>query len=105
MREAFDRRRHAIVSALNELPGVSCEMPRGLSMLSLILQVCSVNRSVRTERFVKNTVQLAALILDEVHVAAVPGEGFSAPGYIRFPYALADDDLAEGMHRLKEWLA
>ena len=29
MREAFDRRRHAIVSALNELPGVSCEMPKG----------------------------------------------------------------------------
>ena len=105
MREAFDRRRHAIVSALNELPGVSCEMPKGAfyafaDFTGLLGKPLGKNGTV-----CENTVQLAALILDEVHVAAVPGEGFSAPGYIRFSYALADDDLAEGMHRLKEWLA
>ena len=105
MREAFDRRRHAIVSALNELPGVSCEMPKGAfyafaDFTGLLGKPLGKNGTV-----CENTVQLAALILDEVHVAAVPGEGFSAPGYIRFSYALADDDLAEGMRRLKEWLA
>lgn len=105
MRKAFDRRRHAIVSALNELPGVSCEMPRGAfyafaDFTGLLGKPLGKNGTV-----CENTVQLAALILDEVHVAAVPGEGFSAPGYIRFSYALADDDLAEGMRRLKEWLA
>lgn len=105
MREAFDRRRHAIVSALNELPSVSCEMPKGAfyafaDFTGLLGKPLGKNGTV-----CENTVQLAALILDEVHVAAVPGEGFSAPGYIRFSYALADDDLAEGMHRLKEWLA
>lgn len=105
MREAFDRRRHAIVSALNELPGVSCEMPKGAfyafaDFTGLLDKPLGKNGTV-----CENTVQLAALILDEVHVAAVPGEGFSAPGYIRFSYALADDDLAEGMRRLKEWLA
>lgn len=105
MREAFDRRRHAIVSALNELSGVSCEMPKGAfyafaDFTGLLGKPLGKNGTV-----CENTVQLAALILDEVHVAAVPGEGFSAPGYIRFSYALADDDLAEGMRRLKEWLA
>ena len=105
MREAFDRCRHAIVSALNELPGVSCEMPKGAfyafaDFTGLLGKPLGKNGTV-----CENTVQLAALILDEVHVAAVPGEGFSAPGYIRFSYALADDDLAEGMRRLKEWLA
>ena len=105
MREAFDRRRHAIVSALNELPGVSCEMPKGAfyafaDFTGLLGKPLGKNGTV-----CENTVQLAALILDEVHVAAVPGEGFSAPGYIRFSYALADDDLAEGMRHLKEWLA
>lgn len=105
MREAFDRRRHTIVSALNELPGVSCEMPKGAfyafaDFTGLLGKPLGKNGTV-----CENTVQLAALILDEVHVAAVPGEGFSAPGYIRFSYALADDDLAEGMRRLKEWLA
>ncbi|WP_418969175.1 pyridoxal phosphate-dependent aminotransferase [Alloscardovia omnicolens] len=104
MREAFDRRRHAIVEALNALSGVSCAMPEGAfyafaDFSGLLGKPLGKNNTV-----CENTVQLAALILDEVHVAAVPGEGFSAPGYIRFSYALSDDDLAEGMRRLKEWL-
>jgi aspartate aminotransferase len=37
-------------------------------------------------------------------VAAVPGEAFGAPGYLRFSYALADDDLVEGMKRMKQWV-
>ena len=51
-----------------------------------------------------NTSELAAALLDEGHVAAVPGEAFGAPGYLRFSYALADDDLVEGMRRMKRWV-
>ena len=45
-----------------------------------------------------------ALLLDEGHVAAVPGEAFGAPGYLRFSYALSDEDLAKGMRYFKEWI-
>ena len=48
--------------------------------------------------------ELAAALLDEAHVAAVPGEAFGAPGYLRFSYALADDQLAEGMRRFRRWV-
>ena len=41
--------------------------------------------------------ELAALILDEVEVAVVPGEAFGAPGFFRLSYALGDDDLVEGV--------
>lgn len=104
MREAFDKRRRAIVTALNNLPGVSCAMPAGAfyafaDFSGLLGKPLGKNHTV-----CENTVELAALILDEVHVAAVPGEGFSAPGYIRFSYALSDSDLAEGMQRLAAWL-
>ena len=53
----------------------------------------------------EDTAALAAALLDEAHVAAVPGEAFVAPGYLRFSYALADDQLAEGMRRFQEWVA
>jgi aspartate aminotransferase len=46
------------------------------------------------------TLELAELVLEEAKVAFVPGEAFGAPGCGRFSYALADDDLAEGMARL-----
>ena len=49
--------------------------------------------------------ELADLILDEVEVAVVPGEAFGPSGFIRLSYALADDDLVEGVGRIQELLS
>ena len=38
-------------------------------------------------------------------VAIVPGEAFGAPGYARLSFALADDQLVEGVSRLAELLS
>jgi len=43
---------------------------------------------------VANVSQIAAL-------AAVPGEAFGTPGYLRLSYALSDADLAEGVTRIQ----
>ena len=48
---------------------------------------------------------LAALILDEVEVAVVPGEAFGPSGYLRLSYALGDDDLVEGVSRIQKLLS
>jgi aspartate/methionine/tyrosine aminotransferase len=45
---------------------------------------------------------LAALLLDEIKIAMVPGEAFGAPGYARFSFALSDSDLVEGLSRLQQ---
>ena len=45
------------------------------------------------------------LILDEVEVAAVPGEAFGPSGYLRFSYALGDEDIVEGIGRVKKLLS
>ncbi|MCU1491734.1 MAG: aminotransferase class, partial [Acidimicrobiaceae bacterium] len=52
-----------------------------------------------------SSLELAELALEEAKVAFVPGEAFGAPGYARFSYALADDDLARGVVRLAELFA
>jgi aspartate/methionine/tyrosine aminotransferase len=49
--------------------------------------------------------ELAELLLDKAEVAAVPGEAFGSPGYLRFSYALGDDDLVEGISRVQKLLA
>ena len=56
-------------------------------------------------RRVDTSEQLAGLLLDEAKVAVVPGEAFGAPGHLRFSYALADDQLEEGMARIHRLLA
>ncbi|PJM73305.1 aspartate aminotransferase [Bifidobacterium primatium] len=105
MREAFDKRRRAIVAALNAIPGVDCPTPTGAfyafpNVEALLGKPLGPNGSVAA-----TSSDLAALLLDEAHIAAVPGEAFGAPGYLRFSYALADDQLAEGMKRFQDWVA
>ena len=46
--------------------------------------------------------ELATLILEEVEVAAVPGEAFGPSGYLRFSYATSDADIVEGIGRIKK---
>lgn len=104
MREAFDVRRRAIVAALNAIDGVRCPTPTGAfyafaDVSGLLGRPLGANGSLAA-----SSSELAALLLDEAHVAAVPGEAFGAPGYLRFSYALADDQLAEGMRRFQAWV-
>ena len=103
MGEAFDRRRKLIVKLLNEIPGVSCPTPTGA--FYVYPSVKGVLGKTIRGKTPKTSAELAALILDEVEVAAVPGEAFGPSGYLRFSYALGDDDIVEGIGRVKKLLS
>ncbi|MDF7665602.1 pyridoxal phosphate-dependent aminotransferase [Bifidobacterium sp. ESL0745] len=104
MRKAFDKRRKAIVAGLNAVDGVTCRMPKGAFYAFADVKAL-LNRPLgKNGNVAKNSSELAELLLEEAHVAAVPGEGFGASGFLRFSYALEDDALAEGMRRFKEWV-
>ncbi len=103
MRGAFDRRRRLIVSMLNEIPGVSCPEPEGAFYVYPSVKGV-LGKEIRGQR-PTSSAELAALILDEVEVAAVQGEAFGTPGYLRLSYALGDDDLVEGVTRIGKLFA
>ncbi|MDQ1429108.1 MAG: aspartate aminotransferase [Acidimicrobiaceae bacterium] len=103
MRQVYDRRRQLIVSMLRDMPGVACPEPEGAFYAFPSFEGV-LGQSLRG-RTPATTLDLAALILEEAKVAVVPGEAFGAPGYIRFSYALADDDLVEGVSRIGKLLA
>ena len=102
MRSAFDRRRRLIVSMLGDIDGVVCPEPQGAfyaypSVKGLLgREIGGVTPTTSAE--------LAELLLEQAEVAAVPGEAFGSPGYLRFSYALGDDDLVEGIGRLQKLL-
>ncbi|MDQ3615051.1 MAG: pyridoxal phosphate-dependent aminotransferase [Actinomycetota bacterium] len=100
MKTAFDRRRRRIVSMLNEIPGIYCPRPEGAfyaypSVKGLLGRTVDGTTP-------HSSAELAELLLDKAEVAAVPGEAFGSPGYLRFSYALGDDDLVEGINRLQK---
>ena len=103
MGEAFDRRRKLIVKLLNEIPGVSCPTPTGAFYVYPSVKNV-LGKEIRGKR-PATSAELATLILDEVEVAAVPGEAFGPSGYLRFSYALGDEDIVEGIGRVKKLLS
>ncbi|MEV6909697.1 pyridoxal phosphate-dependent aminotransferase [Amycolatopsis sp. NPDC051071] len=103
MREAFDARRKKALSLLSEIPGVETPVPLGAFYLYPSVKAL-LGKEIRGER-PADTVALADLILREAEVAVVPGEAFGTPGYFRISYALAENDLAEGITRMGRLLA
>jgi len=102
MRSAFDRRRMTMTKMLNEIDGVVCYEPEGAFYCFPSFQNI-MGRTIGGQK-IDTADKLAEVILDEVKVAIVPGEGFGAPGYARLSYALGDDDLIEGVTRIAELL-
>ncbi|MEO8262297.1 MAG: pyridoxal phosphate-dependent aminotransferase [Pseudolysinimonas sp.] len=100
MRQAFDRRRKAIASGLGAIDGVVCPLPEGA--FYVYPDVSGLLGREWGGVTPTTSLQLADLILDQIEVAAVPGEAFGPSGYLRFSYALGDDDLAEGVSRLQK---
>ena len=103
MRAAFDRRRRAIVELLRAIPGVQCPTPRGAFYAYPSVREL-LGREIRGVR-PRDSVELAALVLEHAEVAVVPGEAFGTPGFFRLSYALGDDDLRTGVQRMGELLA
>jgi aspartate/methionine/tyrosine aminotransferase len=54
---------------------------------------------------VRSANELCAYLLDDALIAAVPGEAFGTPGFVRFSYALGMDQLREGVQRVQAALA
>ena len=103
MGEAFNRRRKLIVGLLNEVPGFQCPTPTGAFYVYPSVKG-ALGKPIRGK--VANTsAELATIILEEVEVAAVPGEAFGPSGYLRFSYATSDEDIVEGIGRIKKLLS
>jgi aspartate/methionine/tyrosine aminotransferase len=100
MRKAFDRRRQTMVEMLSAIDGIVCPTPKGAFYAYPSVEGL-VDREIRGKR-PANSAELAALILEEVEVAVVPGEAFGPSGFFRLSYALGDEDLEEGVGRLQK---
>ena len=102
MGEAFNRRRKLIVDLLNEIPGFVCPTPQGAFYVYPSVKG-ALGKAIRGKT-PTTSAQLATILLDEVEVAAVPGEAFGPSGYLRFSYATSDADIVEGIGRIKKLL-
>ncbi len=102
MVEAFQKRRDLISGLLSEIDGVKLKKPDGSFYIFPDFS-SFINTSFKGIK-IQNTIKLCEYLLEEAKVGVVPGEAFGAPGYMRFSFATSEDNIIEGIKRLKEAL-
>jgi aspartate aminotransferase len=98
----FSARRAFIIKALNDIPGVTCFNPQGAfyafpNVEDLLGKSCNGKK-------IDSSLTLCEVLLDEAKIAAVPGEAFGAPGYMRLSYATSMENIIKGIKRLEEFV-
>lgn len=100
MRKAFERRRDLIVDLAKEIPGWRVNNPQGA--FYLFPEVSALIGKKANGKELKSSGDYVMYLLEEAHVAAVDGDAFCAPGYLRLSYATSDENIREAMRRIRE---
>jgi aspartate aminotransferase len=96
MNAEFDKRRKLVVNGLNNLPGVSCILPKGA--FYAFPNVSGTGWKAK---------KLANAILDEAGVAMVGGPDFGilGEGYMRVSYANSAENITRALERMGAFLS
>lgn len=96
----FEKRRNAMIDALNAIKGVSCIKPQGA--FYVFANVSGVFGKKFNGSAVKGSVDIANYLLNEAGIAVVPGEPFGDDAFIRLSYATSMKNVVEGVKRISE---
>jgi len=102
MKAAFKERRNFIVRLMNKLPEVTCASPGGA--FYVFPDFSYYLGKVANGQKLKDTFDISEYILGCASVVTVPGDGFGAPGHIRFSYATSTDIIEKGIERVRSVL-
>lgn len=97
--DAFRRRRDAVVSSLNAIEGLACDLPSG-AFYAFPGCHALLGRRDPANRLISTDADLALYLLREGGVAVVPGSAFELPGHFRVSYAASDEALGDAMRRI-----
>lgn len=95
----YQRRRDKIVAGLRAIPGITCANPAGA------FYVYPNVGAYLKRNGTANCQALVDRLLEEAHVAVVPGPGFGTDEHVRLSYATSMENIEEGLERMKKFFA
>jgi len=101
MRALFELRRDRLVGGLRAIPGVRCGTPEGAFYAFADVRAWLGLRP-DDGAALSDDVAIAAWLLDDAHVAVVPGSAFMAPGHMRLSYAVSVEDIDKALARIAQ---
>jgi aspartate aminotransferase len=99
MVEIFARRRRRMIEGINRIPGFHCDWPRGA--FYAFTDVTGLYGLRFGNRRIESATDVSLWQLEVAGVAAVAGEPFGAPGYVRYSYAAAESVIDEALSALE----
>lgn len=98
MRQQYDRRRKYMVSRLNAMEGVHCNMPKGA--FYAMMDITKLFGKYYGYVQVNDSMTFAELLLENADVAVVPGSAFCSEGFCRLSYATSLENIQRGLIRI-----
>jgi aspartate aminotransferase len=103
MRDAFLKRRDLVLGLMKDIPGLVTNVPQGA--FYVYPEVSYYFGKTYKDHVIRHATDLSMYLLDQGHLALVPGAAFGEDNYIRFSYATSEKNLTEALKRMKEALA
>ena len=103
MREIFLKRRDLLLELLEEIPGLTTNIPEGA--FYVFPNISSYLGKTNGEETIDNSSDLCMYLLNEASVALVTGEAFGEPEYMRISYACSEETIREAVSRISIALA
>jgi aspartate aminotransferase len=91
----FKRRHDYLVAALNAIPHIQCRESEGT-----FYSFPRIQDFIDARDDLKNDIDVANLLLEQVGVALVPGSAFGAEGYMRISFATGMENLEKAVDRI-----
>jgi aspartate aminotransferase len=99
----FKKRRDFFVEGLNNIEGVTCFEPKGAFYVFPSFRGLA-GRTYKGRK-VADIAQWTEILLEDFHVAVVPGGEFGKEGYLRLSFATSMDIIEKGLERIKRAVA
>lgn len=103
MRDAYLKRRNLALNILNTIPKIKTNRPQGA--FYIYPQVDTLFGMSKANYSIHNATDLCNYLLEQAHVAVVPGAAFGDDRYIRFSYATSEDNLTKALYRVRDAIA
>ena len=97
-KKLLQNRRDLFLHHLQNIPYLHCEKPSGAFYLWIDC------REAITKSGCKNSNDFCMYLLEKAMVVGAPGDAFGSEGYIRFSYAVSENDITVACERIKQVL-
>lgn len=101
MKQAFVERRNYVVERINQIKGIKAVKPQGAFYVFANVSEVIADANGRF----RDASDWSRALLEQAHVAVVPGNAFGAPLHIRLSYATSMEQLVEALDRIERFIA